>query len=375
MLNRLKYIALSAIFFLTCSFTKVVEIVNPNNFDVKSQVVEVPTKYLSIDFGDDEEIYLVKNQQGAELTSQLTHDGKLLFQVDLLANTVDKYTISKGTRKEYETQVFGRSFPERYEDFAWENDKLGFRFYGKALKKVQAPTNGLDLWYKRTTRMVLEDWYRNDISGTASYHVDHGEGCDPYGVGTTLGAGAMAPFINDSIIRNENFDVAEVLDNGPLRVTAKLIYPTLNIDGKSVEDVRTVSLDAGSYFTKVTQSYGDAQMTVAAGIVKRAQGDSIIVGANNSSLIYAEPVSKANGQIYVGLVFPDQFKESVINSYQVGKGTFSHVLAVKDYDTKPVTYYIGFGWSKSEFPLISDFQNYIQHFSSILKEPLQVRIF
>lgn len=374
MLNKMKYIVLSAILFLSCSSQKVVQVSNPNNFDIKNQVVEVPTSQLPFSIDASTEAYIVTDNKGSELTSQLTYDGKLIFQANVTANGSQDYTISKGVKKEYEAQVFGRNFPERYEDFAWENDKLGFRFYGKALKKVQAPTNGLDLWYKRTTRMVLEDWYKNDISGTASYHVDHGEGCDPYGVGTTLGAGAMAPFVNDSVIRNQNFDVAEVLENGPLRVSAKLTYPTLDVDSKSVEDVRIVSLDAGAYFTKVTQSYGDAKLPVAAGIVKRASGDSIIVGANNSHLIYAEPVSKANGQIYVALVFPNGFDKSVINSYQVGKNTFSHVLALKDYDAEPLSYYIGFGWSKSEFPLISDFETYIKNFGETLKQPLQVKV-
>lgn len=374
MTNKLIYIFLFSLFLFSCTTTKKVAVENNSEYDVVRQIVELPITTLALNIDENKESYIVHDIEGVEVASQITYDGKLIFQVDVPANTKLEFLVTKGDKKEYTAQVFGRDFPERYEDFAWENDKLGFRFYGKALKKVQAPTNGLDVWYKRTTRLVLEDWYKGDISGTASYHVDHGEGCDPYGVGTTLGAGAMAPFVGDSLILNENFDSTEILDNGPLRITAKLTYPKLKLDDKEVDDTRIVSLDAGAQFTKITQSYGAENLIAAAGIVKRGSGDSIIVSPNKSHLIYMEPMSKDNGQIYLGLVFENGFEKSEVNSYQIGKNTFSHVLAVKEYKGDPLTYYTGFGWSKSEFPTLQDFEKHIAQFAEAVANPLKVTV-
>lgn len=45
-------------------------------------------------------------------------------------------TFTEGTPSQNESKVYGRFVPERYDDFAWENDKIAFRMYGKSLEKV-----------------------------------------------------------------------------------------------------------------------------------------------------------------------------------------------------------------------------------------------
>ena len=71
---------------------------------------------------------------------------------------------------------------------------MAFRIYGQALVPIDGPSNGIDLWYKRTSDLIIDKWYANDLAGIASYHNDNGEGLDDYKVGRTLGAGAMAPY-------------------------------------------------------------------------------------------------------------------------------------------------------------------------------------
>lgn len=358
--------------FFSCTKQQQVTITNNSSSDLQ-QMAEIPLSQLSIKVTEGES-YIVKDEKGGVIPSQLTFDEKLIFQVQVAPSTSQNFSVEKGEPQNYEPLVFGRYFPERKDDFAWENDKLGFRFYGKALEAVQAPTNGLDLWYKRTTRLVLEDWYRKDISKEASYHVDHGEGCDPYGVGTTLGGGAMAPFIDSLIVRNTNYETYEVLDNGPLRITAKLKYPNLRIGDKEITDERTVSLDAGSQYTKITQNYGDAKFTAAAGIVKRASADSIIVSPDKSYVLYLEPEDAKNGQIYLGLVFPEKYEDSFVSSYKIGENEFNHVVATKKYNGQPISYYTGFGWNKSDFKDINAFQTYTEKFVEAKNTPLEIEI-
>ena len=65
------------------------------------------------------------------------------------------------------------------------------------------------------------------LSESVSYHIDHGNGLDYYKVGPTLGAGTSALLANDSIVYPYCYKDYQILDNGPLRFTVKLVYNPL----------------------------------------------------------------------------------------------------------------------------------------------------
>lgn len=48
----------------------------------------------------------------------------------------------------YETQVTGRLYPERADDVAWENEKVGFRIYGPATQAKGERSFGYDIFFK-----------------------------------------------------------------------------------------------------------------------------------------------------------------------------------------------------------------------------------
>ena len=73
--------------------------------------------------------------------------------------------------------------------------------------------------------MVIDRWYSDYLAGINTYHDDNGEGCDCYKVGRTLGAGAMAPYVDDSLWLAINFENWKTLDNGPVRTSFRLTYP------------------------------------------------------------------------------------------------------------------------------------------------------
>lgn len=320
-------------------------------------------------------MYVVQDTKGNLLPSQITYDGTLIFQPMLKAGEAKEFVISLQDSVEYEAKVAGRFYPERKDDFAWENDKVGFRFYGQALKSIQAPSGALDLFYKRTPKMVLDEWYENDISGKASYHVDHGEGCDPYNVGSSLGAGGTGLYVDGKLIRNENYESYEVLEDGPLRITFKLKFPDIKLgDSLTIKDERLISLDAGSNLTKIQQNYGTINTEMAAGIVRRPNAvDSVIVVQNKTYLIYQEPTDPKNGDIYISLVFPKGF-DSYTNDITIinPKNELLHSLALKKYEGKPLTYFTGFGWNKYGFDNITDFEEYVSDFVKAQNEPLKI---
>lgn len=366
---------------LSCNNSINISVTNPGNFD-RSEMIELPVdKLMALPAGKS---YQVMNKQGETLASQLTYDGKLIFQTDIKAKENVVFTIRTGLPIEFPTRTYGRFITERYDDFAWENDRVAFRVYGPALIPIDGPSNGIDLWYKKTSNMILDKWYKDDIAKVRSYHVDHGEGLDDYKVGRTLGAGMMAPFENDSLYLNDNFVTQELFENGPLRTTFKLTYKNMTVDGNSFSESRTFSIDAGSQLTKVIQEYGTAKkLQVAAGIVKRAVDDepfTALTDKGSAAVVYEEPENGNTGKVFVGMVFPkglEQVKShthSIIHPKTKREETHSHVLAITSYyPGQPITYYTGFGWEQFGFRTLDDFRNYLTYFTKIIEEPLIIK--
>ena len=75
----------------------------------------------------------------------------------------------------------------RFDDLLWENDRIAFRIYGRALEAAEPPSSsGIDAWGKRVRWPYMDRQLR-----TGDQHADHGEGVDFYNVGTGRGAGAV----------------------------------------------------------------------------------------------------------------------------------------------------------------------------------------
>jgi hypothetical protein len=365
----MKYLSfiLFIVLFGSCSSRGIrLTVTNPSAIDRISELVEIPVEKVREQIPlRENETYLVKNKAREVIPSQVTYDGKIVFQAGLKAGETAGFYIEKGNRQNFTPLVYGRFIRERKDDFAWENDRVAFRIYGAALVPIDGPSNGLDIWYKRTSSLIIDKWYKKDLAGEASYHNDNGEGLDDYSVGRSLGAGAMAPYVNDTLYLNENFVAHEILENGPLRLTFKLVYKDLSIHGKRFGESRTFSLEAGSQLSKVRQEYGtDTAIPVAAGIVKRASNDSLVYDRDLSLLIYSEHSPKA-GTAFLGLIFPDGI-DSVETAHR-------HILTVSRYEPgKPFTYYTGYGWTKYGFPDIGNFEKYMTDFALGLKEPLMI---
>lgn len=370
----------------TSEQTLTITIENPSDFNRSAEIVEIPLSDLNaaIELKGDQS-YIIKNEAGEIIPTQITYDNKLIFQAGTDTKATVNYILSTGDPQTFTSKSFGRFVPERKDDFAWENDRVAFRVYGNALIESDGPSNGIDLWFKRTNNLVIDKWYKDDIAGVRSYHQDDGEGLDDYKVGRTLGAGMMAPFVNEKLWLNENFMQHEVYEQGPLRTTFKLTYKDIEVDGKTFSESRIFSLDVGSQLTKVTQVYGTNEpIAVAAGIVKREESNYIAQETTENgttTIVYAEPTSPLAGNIYVGMVVPLEVEDVITDTYTITnaktekKETHSHILAVATYQPNhPISYYIGYGWEKFGFPKVEDFQTYIINFATSLEQPLIVKI-
>lgn len=347
---------------------------NTLSSDRSSEPVEIPLPVLTGNIPDCVPSQLVvTDSKGTEIPSQLIYDGQsdpqsLLFMADVKANGSSSYFITRGTPADYEAKAYGRFVPERMDDYAWENDRIAFRIYGPALIAKDGPSNGLDLWIKRTGKMVIDRWYADYLAGKNTYHDDNGEGCDCYKVGRTLGAGAMAPFIDDSLWLAINFETWQTLDNGPLRTSFRLTYPPFMADDVMVTETRTFSLDAGSQLVRVTEEYTgiDTVFTVAAGIVRREEGSSLLFPSETNAIAYRLDGGEG-GITYVGSILTTPATEVKENK--------DHLLIVTRYTPgTPLVYFTGGGWSKWGFDSDKAWTDYISKFSQRINTPLLMTI-
>jgi hypothetical protein len=109
----------------------------------KSQTIELSKKDL-LQLGETDLTRIhIQNSTGAEVLCQaIDSDGDyapdmVIFQADFLPNETKVFTISSGAKWTYtpdQFKVYGRFVRERFDDFAWENDRIAHRMYGKALE-------------------------------------------------------------------------------------------------------------------------------------------------------------------------------------------------------------------------------------------------
>ncbi|ATL45759.1 hypothetical protein COR50_00500 [Chitinophaga caeni] len=306
---------------------------------------------------------------GEEIPYQVSYEGaKKAQQILLLAPLVPagKMLIVKedAAATKIEPKVYGRYVPERKDDFAWENERVAFRMYGKALEATNENAFGIDVWSKRTTNLVINRWYK-----TNDYHHDNGEGMDYYSVGFSLGAGDMAPVIGDSIIYSKNYRKYQVLDQGPLRFTFRLEYDAWTVGDNSVKVSKTISLDAGSQLNKcqVVYSYkGKQSLPVVIGIVKRKDPGTFLLNERQGSMAYWEPAHGNDGITGVASILPSGNKGLSVDHQHLKIATTAN-------SGETITYFTGAAWSKGGLYTNSkEWFKYVDQFAAKLQFPVTV---
>lgn len=342
--------------------------------DRENQMVEIAWDDLADKLGTvaTESLILVDGE-GKQLPWQLVTNGSdsewIIFPVTLKAGETATFSITEGEPESFEPLVYGRLVPERKDDFTWENNRTAFRVYGPALKATGEISNGMDFWAKRTESLIIDKWYRDDLAGVASYHEDHGEGLDFYKVGRTLGLGMTAPVHNDTLCLGDNFVTAEIIDNGPLRLTFRLTYEPYAVGDKMVTESRIISLDAYSLFNKVTHIFDTdlEKLSVVTGIVTDESVTPVTFGDTDGIIAYETPGNEANGTIYTAVIQPAGYE-----SVQLFDGHYAGLNNITPGSS--YTSYVGGGWSKAGFGSFDEWVAFLKTEKEKIDQPLIIDI-
>ena len=346
--------------------------------------------------------FIVFDEGGLEVPYQLSSGDKVLLDAGVRPHGTLTFTIRKGTPRVYPTVCYGRVYPERKDDYAWENDRTAYRVYGPALQQTGERSFGTDVWSKNTPELVVEQRYwiedvvmmpaveklrrENRQRGDSlyrlnSYHNDHGRGMDLYQVGPTLGCGTPALMVGGQLQYPYCFKSCEILDNGPLRTKVHLTYHPAKIGSDTaVVEHRYVELDKGSNFNRVMVKYEGLTQSVelATGVViHSADKESMVL--DKDMVLYADPTDNPrvnNCQMFVGALFPEGVSETrKVLFDKPFSGNEGHVLGIqKDYYGSSFYYYFGSAWSKHDIRTMDEWKQRAEWTLRSLRQPLKVEL-
>jgi hypothetical protein len=324
-------------------------------------------------------LHVTEAGSSQELLSQaidMNGDGTMdlfLFQSDFKSGESKTFAVKVGALK-YPTRdqfkAYGRFVRERYDDFAWENDRIAHRMYGKALETWQAEpltSSTVDVWTKYTRRLVINDWYMTD-----NYHADNGDGADYYSAGPSRGCGGSGIWENGKLFVSRNFIDTKVIANGPIRVAFELTYAPWEVNGRKISEIKRITLDAGQNLDRFESFYKSepaGPITYGAGI-KNFGAASIQSNKQEGWLRTWEPLQKGKaGNLGCGIIVDPA------TLVDITEADGNCLMVAKAPSSGSASYYAGFGWDKSgDFADVGAWDAYLQQYVKKLRSPLKISI-
>ena len=368
--------------------SKKVVVENKLHFD-RSEVVSIRLNaYKCLSKIKDFSTVLVKDAAGKLLVTQLIDtnlDGtpdELLFQASVPAKSKVSYTLftdSKLKTPKSSNTTYARFVPERIDDFAWENDRVAFRTYGPEAQRLTEAgrtdgtlSSGIDLWLKKVNYSIIDSWYAKNVVAPGYYHIEHGEGYDPYHVGSSRGSGGTGIWENDSLHISKNYTKYRVIATGPLRTIFELDYASWSKYG--VKETKRISLDLGSNFSKFENKISSTSKipNYTLGITLHKEQGVVVINAQKGVFRHWEPID--DSFVGEGIVIDPSVLKTAMNHHSKAADQ-SQILVVTEPKNDTLTYYVGFAWTGSgQVKSVQDWDAMLEKQAQIIQNPLLVTI-
>ncbi len=316
----------------------------------------------------------VDNNQDGEMDT-------LLFQPEVGANSESRFelvVLDKKQNTEVIDYCYSRFVPERTDDYAWENDKVGFRTFGPVAQKMVEDgvkggtlSSGIDAWLKKVDYPIINKWYEKATAGTGSYHEDTGEGLDNFHVGVSRGVGGIAVKQDTTFYVSRNFTNWKTITTGPIRTSFVLEYANWDANGKTITEKKHISLDYGNNLSKFEIEISGTE-TFYAGLTLHKNEGKPSENIKNGWISYWEP--HFGSELGMAIVVPNnQLKSSELFVTPL-KDQSNLFAEIKVANNKSV-YYAGFAWEESkQFKNKQAWEAYLNTFSLKLNNPLLVSL-
>ncbi|MFZ1055464.1 MAG: glycoside hydrolase family 88 protein [Opitutaceae bacterium] len=378
------------------SVLAVVRVTNTASFHREEETVELDPR----PFGSISGAAVMDGMSSRILASQAyaTQPGsppdRLLFQVDLApGETRQFYVLDSGAGLPGApapiVKTFARQVPERFNDVAWESDRIAHRTYSQDLIKGEGTiSSGIDVWTKRTRALVVDEWYQRK-----NYHEDDGDGLDDYEVGRSRGCGGLGVWKDGKLYTSSNFRQAKIITTGPVRSEFELTFDAWDVAGRMVSETKRISIDAGSNMSRVSSTFRSndpSPIEIAIGIAQRADPRCVATRNPESGWVtYWQAPDRDRGSIGCAVVLgPGAIKGFAMEEASVptvppekrllpgseGLHPVGNLLALARAEVgAPLVYYLGAGWSRSgDFPSELAWNAYVARFAERRLSPLNV---
>jgi Domain of unknown function (DUF4861) len=357
--------------------------VNPLPIPRPGQTVELTAAQLAPLGETDLTRIHVRDADGKELICQavdtnydeLHKPDIVIFQCDFAPGESKTLSVITGEKQKYRPEdyrAYGRFVRERFDDFAWENDLIAHRAFGKALetwKGEPLTSSGIDIWSKLSPRLIINEWY---MMGDAFYHDMTDNGGDDYSSGVTRGNGGNGIWADDKLWVSKNFVTSRELAGGPLRVMFELDYEAFDVNGAMYAETMRITLDAGSqmdHYQVTFKPEGASQPFIAAVGLKKVKGEQAAFNPERGTLVFWEPMEKGRGmQGVAAIVDPDK----LVNKPAPDK--LNNLLLLRA-DGNSINYWAGFAWDKAgKITTPETWQKYVDDFAQRARAPIQITV-
>ena len=323
----------------------------------------------------------IRDASGAEVLCQAIdtdfdpcrRPDRVIFQADFPPSETKRFKVVAGAKQVYrltQYRAHGRFVRERFDDFAWENDRIAHRMYGKGLETWAGEpltSSTVDIWSKRVPQMVIDEWYLVD-----NYHADTGQGADFYSAGASRGCGGTGLWAADKLWVSKNFVASRVLADGPIRVMFELDYEPFEVNGLTVGETKRISLDAGGNLDRFESTYriksGSGELVCGVGL-KKVAGERKESNLGAGFMVTWQKVDKNQGMQGLAIVADPKTLDRETEDKP------NHLLLLKVGSKQSVTYWAGFGWDKSgQFADEAAWRAYVEHFAQGTAAPIVVTV-
>jgi Domain of unknown function (DUF4861) len=360
-----------------------VKAVNPLQTSRASQTIELTAAQLAPLGETNLEKIHVRDATGNELVCQavdvdfdeLHRPDIVIFQADFAPGETKTFTVTSGKRQQYgpgDVKAYGRFVRERFDDFAWENDLIAHRTFGRALetwKGEPLTSSSIDIWSKLTPKLIVNEWY---MMGDAFYHHMTDNGGDDYTSGATRGDGGNGLWAADKLWVAKNFVDSRELANGPIRVMFELDYEPFDVNGAKVAETVRITLDAGSQMDHYQVTFKPENpgepLTAAVGL-KKVKDEQPDFDAVRGTLAIWEPMEKDLGM---------QGVAAIVDPKKLVKQTgdkLNNLLLVRAEPDNSIDYWAGFAWDKAGKITTRDaWKKYVDEFARGVQSPIAVTV-
>lgn len=225
---------------------------------------------------------------------------------------------------------------------AWENDKVGFRNYFDL-------RNGMDIFGKRTTEMVL-----NKVGLGDNYHELSDWGMDILKVGNSLGSGAIGIERNNKLYRigDNGKGTIERFYQGPLKTEFAFIFPDWKLESDSIYINHYISITAGQYAYKSTvfaQGLAESDFIIS-GIVNMLSDELFVEKSGNHNILFTHSIQAEDSKkLAMALIIPEKYFKGEKEAPKAGNGIIDTYYARMNLNgQKEAEFYFYALWETSD---------------------------